>query len=240
MSANPPKAYCSPKKVKRITEWIDDLHSHYSRELAPSEPPTSERELSQIGSSHYAISERFPPRGTKIPKARSSHASCSKTSSKKAFSHQFPNNLSPGSDDAEKPQDAASKKASAGGSSAGHRPSKPLPSTERSPQRMPSQKAPSAPVSLGPLQHPHSRHRTYISSHPGLDPYSTALDGVLFHEHRQIEDRARVFLRRQQRESYEQYSSRINGRLSQLDDKLVDLDMKWQMLEMEKAAGLRD
>ena len=77
-----------------------------------------------------------------------------------------------------------------------------------------------------------------MSYPPGLDAYSTTLNDCLFHKHREWEARERAVLECRRGESNERYDSRMNHRQKELDDKLVDLDMRWQMLEMEKAVGL--
>ena len=235
--------YCSSKKAKRITKWIGDLDSHYSRELAPSEPPPSERDLSQVGSSHRAVSERLALKGPLAPTAQSSNASSRTASSKRAISESYSSkkpSVNEKNSGRHESRNSDSNKTSSHGHPGQNALSNQNPLSKASSKQPQSQKTPSQPAPSH-LSSPRRRssdinQKIYPS---GLDPYTVALNEKLFHEHRQIEDRARKFVKVRPGESGEQYNTRMNGRVHQLDDRLVDLDMKWRMLEMEQEAGLR-
>ena len=214
----------SPEQAKRVSGWINDLNSRYSCELAPSEPSSFRQALSQIGSSHRAVSSRdsipSEPRpthsGVREPPAHGSDTV--KPSSKKPSSRH----KSAASNSQSK--HSTSNTTSRHGSSA-----------ELTPTNPPSRPAASKVSS----KHSSSVRSRHSANAVGLDPYSEALNEKLSHEHRQLEDRAAEFVKRRPGESGVQYDSRIQGHVRQLDEKLEDLDLRWKMLVVEKEAGLR-
>jgi hypothetical protein len=244
----------------RVKTWISDLQSNYSQECPPSEPSSFRDAYSQIGSSHRALTE-----DTVIPERKSGVSTSIKSQSKPKSSSRSKYSASAVALDkkvslrgsSSSPVTASNhgitniqqhENLQSRGSSSSR--SKIAPAASRS--RQGSQVTPVQPRSQSRLDQAtlidshasstsSSQHRNAISKSPKafLDPYSAAIEQRLEQGYRQMEDETDAILRRRFHESDDMYRSRINSEIQRNRDDIADLDLRWQMLEMEKAAGRR-